>query len=168
MAGRNETQPTCKACAEATIQPFIERWTVGRVEQRERPEKKSPGRSLLKKLRIKTGTTEGGRRTDRNDDMKQLSVRLTDRMFRQLDEFAAERGITRTRLVRQLLEAGLRERPTPPSERPSEMELLAILTEKARAGNVAAVRTLLAREEAKDPRERAFLAVEQLAAERRQ
>jgi hypothetical protein len=62
----------------------------------------------------------------------------------------------------------LRERPTLPSETPSEEELLAILGEKARAGNVAAVRTLLARDEAKDPRERAFLAFEQLAAARRQ
>jgi hypothetical protein len=54
-------------------------------------------------------------------------------------------------LLRQLRETGLRERPTLPSETPSEEELLAILGEKARAGNVAAVRTLLARDEAKDP-----------------
>jgi metal-responsive CopG/Arc/MetJ family transcriptional regulator len=40
--------------------------------------------------------------------MERLSVRLTDLMFRQLDELARERGVTRTRLVRQLLEAGLR------------------------------------------------------------
>jgi hypothetical protein len=82
----------------------------------------------------------------------QLSVRLTDRMFSQLDALALERGVTRTGLVRQLLEAGLRDRPPPPSETPSENELLAILTERARAGNVAAVRTLLVREEQRDPR----------------
>lgn len=63
--------------------------------------------------------------------MERLSVRLTDRMFRQLDALALERGITRTRLVRQLLEAGLRDRPPPPSETPSEDELLDILAEKA-------------------------------------
>jgi hypothetical protein len=100
--------------------------------------------------------------------MERLSVRLTDRMFRQLDALAAERGISRTRLVRQLLEAGLRDRDSiPPPDTPSEEELLAILTERARAGNVAAVRTLLLREEQKDPRKQA-LALFQEMAERRQ
>jgi hypothetical protein len=46
-------------------------------------------------------------------------------MFWQLDALAADRGVTRTRLVRQLLEAGLRDGPEPPSEPPSEEELLA-------------------------------------------
>jgi hypothetical protein len=96
----------------------------------------------------------------------QLSVRLTDRMFRQLDALALERGVTRTGLVRQLLEAGLRARPEPPSETPSEDELLAILTGKARAGNVAAVRTLLIREEQKDPRAQALALFEEMAARR--
>jgi hypothetical protein len=63
-------------------------------------------------------------------------------MFWQLDSLAEERGVTRTRLVRQLLEAGLRDRPPPPSDTPSEEELLALLAEKARTGNVAAIRTL--------------------------
>lgn len=74
--------------------------------------------------------------------MERLSVRLTDRMFWQLDSLAEERRVTRTRLVRQLLEAGLRDRPPPPSDTPSEEELLALLAEKARTGNVAAIRTL--------------------------
>jgi hypothetical protein len=74
--------------------------------------------------------------------MERLSVRLTDRMFWQLDSLAEERGVTRTRLVRQLLEAGLCDRPPPPSDTPSEEELLALLAEKARTGNVAAIRTL--------------------------
>ena len=99
--------------------------------------------------------------------MERLSVRLTDRMFWQLDALAAERGVTRTRLVRQLLEAGLRDRPAPPSETSSEDELLAILTERARAGNVAPVRTLLVREEQKDPR-KAALALFQEMTEHRQ
>ena len=97
--------------------------------------------------------------------MDQLSVRLTGRMFRQLDALALERGVTRTGLVRQLLEAG-RARPEPPSETPSEDELLAILTEKARAGNVAAVRTLLIRDEQKDPRAQALALFEEMAARR--
>ena len=78
--------------------------------------------------------------------MERLSVRLTDRMFLQLDALAAERGVDRTRLVRQLLEAGLRDRPAPPSDTPSEEELLELLAEKARMGNVAAIRMLLVRE----------------------
>jgi Ribbon-helix-helix protein, copG family len=98
--------------------------------------------------------------------MERLSVRLTDRMFWQLDSLAADRGVTRTRLVRQLLEAGLRERPPPPSETPSEEELLELLAEKARIGNVAAIRTLLVREEQKDPRKQALALSEAMAANR--
>jgi hypothetical protein len=99
--------------------------------------------------------------------VERLSVRLTDRMFWQLDALAEEHGITRTRLVRQLLEEGLRDRPAPPSDTPSEEELIALLTEKARMGNVAAIRALLVREEQRDPRKQA-LALFQEMAERRQ
>jgi len=41
-------------------------------------------------------------------------------MFWQLDALAAERCVTRTRLVRQLLDAGLRDGPEPLSEPPSK------------------------------------------------
>ena len=88
--------------------------------------------------------------------MERLRVRLTDRMFWQLDALAAERGVDRTRVVRQLLEAGLRDRPAPPANAPSEEELLDLLAEKARMGNVAAIRTLLLREEQTDPRRNAL------------
>jgi hypothetical protein len=88
--------------------------------------------------------------------MPQLSVRLTGRMFEQLDALAAERGVNRTRLVRLLLEAGLRDRPAPSSEPPSEEELIALLSEKARQGNVSAIRSLLVREHESDPRARAI------------
>jgi Ribbon-helix-helix protein, copG family len=98
--------------------------------------------------------------------MDHLSVRLTDRMFRQLDALALERGVTRTGLVRQLLEAGLRDRPAPPSDAPSEEELLDLLAEKARRGNVAAIRTLLVREEQMDPRAQALALFEAMAARR--
>jgi metal-responsive CopG/Arc/MetJ family transcriptional regulator len=60
------------------------------------------------------------------------AVRLTDRLFAQLDALAAERGVTRSRLVRQLLEVGVRDRPAPSSETLSEQDLLDLLTEKAR------------------------------------
>ena len=96
-----------------------------------------------------------------------VSVRLTDRLFAQLDVLAAERGVTRTRLVRQLLEAGVHDRPAAPTEKPSEEELLELLAEKARMGNVAAIRTLLVREEQKDPRAQA-LALFAAMADRRQ
>jgi Ribbon-helix-helix protein, copG family len=98
--------------------------------------------------------------------VERLSVRLTDRMFLQLDALAAERGVDRTRVVRQLLEAGLSDRPAPPSETPSEEELVDLLAEKARMGNVAAIRTLLAREERKDPRKAALALFEEMAARR--
>jgi hypothetical protein len=98
--------------------------------------------------------------------MERLSVRLTDRMFWQLDELASERRVTRTRLVRQLLEAGLRDRPAPVSEPPSEEELLELLAEKARQGNVAAIRSLLAREQLSDPRSRAIALFQEMVAER--
>lgn len=87
-------------------------------------------------------------------------------MFLQLDALAAERGVDRTRLVRQLLEAGLRDRPAPPSDTPSEEELLELLAEKARMGNVAAIRTLLVREEQKDPRAQALALFEEMAGRR--
>lgn len=85
-----------------------------------------------------------------------LSVRLPSRTIAQLDTLAAERGITRTRVVRQLLDAGLVGRPAPPTETPTEAELVALLGERARAGNVSAIRSLLAREHLTDPRERAI------------
>ena len=88
--------------------------------------------------------------------MPMLSVRLPRRTIRQLDTLAAERGITRTRVVRQLLDAGLIGRPAPPSATPSEAELVALLGERARAGNVSAIRSLLAREHVMDPHERAL------------
>jgi predicted DNA-binding protein len=80
--------------------------------------------------------------------MPMLSVRLPESTIERLDALAAERGITRTRAVRQLLDAGLEGRP-------SEQELVTLLS-RARSGNVAAIRSLLAREHLTDPRERAI------------
>ena len=95
-------------------------------------------------------------------------IRLTDRLEQRLDTLAAERGCSRAGVARELLEAGVRGTPAPEPEIPTEDELLALLTEKARQGNVAAIRSLLLREEQKDPRHRALLAFEQIAEERRQ
>jgi hypothetical protein len=98
--------------------------------------------------------------------MARLSVRVSDRMLSRLAALALERSVTRAVLVRQLLEAGLGDRPEPPPETPSEDELLAILSERARAGNVAAVQTLLVREEQKDQRKAALALFEEMAARR--
>jgi hypothetical protein len=87
-------------------------------------------------------------------------------MAAQLDAVAQRRGLSRTRLVRQLLEAGLRDRPPPPSDTPSEEKLLELLAEEARMGHVAAIRTLLGREEQKDPRAQALALFEEMAARR--
>jgi Ribbon-helix-helix protein, copG family len=105
---------------------------------------------------------------DKPDDGVRVSVRASGRMLERLDELAAERGIDRSRLVRQLLEAGLRDRPPPPSEPLDEDEILALLTEKARSGNVSALRTLLAREQERDPHEAALIALQKMAEARRQ
>ena len=95
-----------------------------------------------------------------------MSVRVTDRMLSRLDALALERSVTRAVLVRQLLEARLRDRPAPLSDAPSEEELLDLFAEKARMGNVAAIRTLLVREEPKDPRAQALALFEDMAARR--
>jgi hypothetical protein len=49
---------------------------------------------------------------------------------------------------------------------PAEEELLDLLAEKARGGNVAAIRSLLAREYVKDPRTRAIDLFAEMVAER--
>ena len=97
-----------------------------------------------------------------------MTIRLTDRLSGQLDAAAQERGLHRARFVRQLIEGAVAGAPTPPSKPLGEEELLELLTERARQGNVAALRTLLVREEQREPRERALLALEQLAEGRRQ
>jgi hypothetical protein len=85
-----------------------------------------------------------------------------------LDALATERGVTRSRLVRQVLSEATRGKAPEPPETPGEAELLALLSEKAREGNLAAIRSLLAREAEVDPRERALMALESLARQRRQ
>jgi hypothetical protein len=96
--------------------------------------------------------------------MPMLSVRLPASTIEALDDLAAERGIDRSRLVRQLLDAGLRGRRKPSSEPVTEDELVALLSERARAGNTAAIRTLLSRGDALDPREAAWRTLERLVA----
>jgi hypothetical protein len=77
--------------------------------------------------------------------MPRLVVRVREQMLVALDDLAAERGVTRTAVVRQLLEAGLRDRHTQEVDPLDERELLAVLNEAARRGNVSAARSLLSR-----------------------
>ena len=70
-------------------------------------------------------------------------VRLPPSLIERLDFLAAERKITRSRLVRQLLEVGVEGRPAAAAEPLGEEELLAILTERARNGHVSATKILL-------------------------
>ena len=97
--------------------------------------------------------------------MARLTVRLPDSTLERLDSLCAERGVVRAVLVRRLITAAL-EGPIPEVDTPSQEELLALLSEKARQGNVAAIRSLLAREDELEPRERAMLALKALAEER--
>lgn len=92
-----------------------------------------------------------------------MTIRLTDRMSEQLEALAHERGLSRARFVRQLISEAVAGVATAVPAPPTEEELVAILAEKARQGNVAAIRTLRVREEQRDPRERTLLALQQLA-----
>ncbi len=101
--------------------------------------------------------------------MARFTVRLPERTLDRLDALARERGLTRAGLVRRLVDRAVEGKAIPEDvAQPTEDELLALLAEKARSGNVAAIRTLLAREEQADPRARALAALEQMATDRRQ
>ena len=98
--------------------------------------------------------------------MARVTVRLTDRMSVQLEAVAAERGVSCARLVRELISQAVTGTKVEGLGPPAEEELLELLAEKARAGNVAAIRSLLAREYVKDPRTRAIDLFSEMVAER--
>jgi ribbon-helix-helix CopG family protein len=100
------------------------------------------------------------------DDMPRLSFRVPARTLARLDALARERGVTRTRLMRQALERLVDGVGSASPDLPDEQELLDLLAEKARQGNVAAIRSLLARGEMTDPRARAVALFRELALER--
>lgn len=99
--------------------------------------------------------------------MARLTIRLSEAQMARLETLAGERGQTRAALVRQMILSAIDGVPVEPVDAPTEDELLELLAERARAGNVAAIRSLLARTEEEDPRERALLALEQIVQERR-
>ena len=95
-----------------------------------------------------------------------VTVRLTDRMSTQLEAVAAERGVSCARLVRELIARAVAGKQVEGLGPPAEDELLDLLAEKARGGNVAAIRSLLAREYVKDPWTRAIDLFAEMVAER--
>ena len=74
--------------------------------------------------------------------MARVTVRLTDRMSTQLEAVAAERGVSCARFVRELIAQAVAGKQVEGLGPPAEEELLDLLAEKARAGNVAAIRSL--------------------------
>ena len=100
--------------------------------------------------------------------MARVTVRLTDRMAAQLGAAAHKQGVPPARFVRQLIGQAVASEPVSSPEAPTETELIALLSEKARHGNVAAIRSLLAREHVTDPRARAMELFAQMVQERRQ
>jgi hypothetical protein len=87
-------------------------------------------------------------------------------MSAQLEAAAKERGMSCARFVRHLISDAVAGTPVRSAGRPSEEELLELLAEKARQGNVAAIRSLLTREALSDPRSRAIELFQEMVAER--
>jgi hypothetical protein len=73
----------------------------------------------------------------------------------KLDALAERAGLTRSGLVRRLIDAAATD-VSVPSERLSESELVDLLHEQAKAGRVAAILGLLRREDQRDEVERAI------------
>ena len=75
-----------------------------------------------------------------------ISLRLMSEQLERLDELAESRGLSRSDTLRRLID----EATMSPDDRhrlPDAQELLVLLGERARAGNVAAIRVLLERME---------------------
>ena len=81
--------------------------------------------------------------------MPDVHLRMTESQMAKLDALAERAGITRSKVVRRLIDAaGMDIRV--PGERLTESELIDLLNEQARAGRTAAIVTLLRRENQRD------------------
>lgn len=96
-----------------------------------------------------------------------LTMRVTQSQVERIDALADSMNLTRSQLLRRLIDDAT-EDVKASSRRLSEDEALDLLHEQARAGRVSAIVEVLRREREQDPRQRAFMALEQLAEERRQ
>jgi hypothetical protein len=99
--------------------------------------------------------------------MARVTVRLTERMTAQLEATARENGMNRARFVRKLITEAVDGAPVETPGHPNRDELLDLLAEKARQGNVSAIRSLLAREEYEDPRGRLMAEFRRMAEDAR-
>ncbi len=75
-----------------------------------------------------------------------LSVRVSRHLAGRLDELAANRGVGRSAMLRQLI----MDAAPNGDELPTEEEILRLLWERARSGNVGACKYLLQRDAAGD------------------
>ena len=82
-----------------------------------------------------------------------VTVRVPQGTLERLDELAAARRLSRSTMLRALVDDATLTRA---GEVPDERELLVILAERARAGNVSAIKMLLDREAVRDPAELEF------------
>jgi hypothetical protein len=87
-------------------------------------------------------------------------------MSTQLEAAASAAGVPAARFVRQLIAQAVAGRSVGAPDPPTEEELYDLLAEKARQGNVAAIRSLLARKQVTDPRERALALLRDMVVER--
>jgi metal-responsive CopG/Arc/MetJ family transcriptional regulator len=91
----------------------------------------------------------------RDTGQPRLVVRVREQLLDAIDAAARERGLSRAETVRDLLAVALRDRLPLAAEPPTKQELLAVLAEASRRGNVSAARSLLARRGFVDPKDQA-------------
>jgi hypothetical protein len=103
----------------------------------------------------------------RDTGQPRITLRIREKTLVALDDLAAERGLTRAEVARDLIAAGLRDRLPLEAEPPTEQELLAVLAEASRRGNVSAARSLLARRGYMDPKDQAREEFRRMIDERR-
>ena len=103
----------------------------------------------------------------RDTGQPRVTIRLREATLAAIDDLAAEKGLTRTEVARDLIAAGLRDRLPLEAEPPTEQELLGVLAEASRRGNVSAARSLLARRGYLDPKDQAREEFQRMVAERK-
>jgi len=97
-----------------------------------------------------------------------VTVRFSTAGYRRLQGLAKARGLSLARTVRMLVDEGSPDGPIQPRPHLTEQDLLALLTERAEDGNVAAIRQLLEIERNQDPRKAAMDALQRMAEGHRQ
>jgi hypothetical protein len=81
--------------------------------------------------------------------MVDVHLRMSEAQAARLDALAERDGVTRSKVVRRLIDGAAMDVPVS-SERLTESELLDLLHEQARAGRTAAILALLRRDDQRD------------------